>query len=219
LWGVVSPRRICRDQLGARQPGAVRFYNKRGTAEQWIKEAKQAVAMTRLSCHRFRANQVRLWLSVIAYNLGKLVGAAGAGDADREVVADQLAAAVGEDRRTAHQTCALLLVGAGGEASDAAVVCRHAAEDRGAAIAGGTRRAQRGADFNDDAGRREKRVQDDSNKRHFGAWPSHQMRKSAPLVTRGPKSAKTLPRAAVWSTAELESESKKEIPVEYREPV
>jgi hypothetical protein len=50
----------------------VRFYNKRGTAEQWIKEGKQAVAMTRLSCHRFRANEVRLWLSVIAYNLGNL---------------------------------------------------------------------------------------------------------------------------------------------------
>jgi hypothetical protein len=28
--------------------------------------------MTRLSCHRFQANQVRLWLSVIAYNLGNL---------------------------------------------------------------------------------------------------------------------------------------------------
>ena len=51
---------------------AVRFYNKRGTAEQWIKEGKQAVKMTRLSCHRFRANEVRLWLSVIAYNLGNL---------------------------------------------------------------------------------------------------------------------------------------------------
>jgi DDE family transposase len=50
----------------------VRFYNKRGTAEQWIKESKQAVAMTRLSCHRYRAYEVRLWLSVIAYNLGNL---------------------------------------------------------------------------------------------------------------------------------------------------
>ena len=50
----------------------VRFYNKRGTAEQWIKESKQAVALTRLSCHRFRANEVRLWLSLIAYNLGNL---------------------------------------------------------------------------------------------------------------------------------------------------
>jgi hypothetical protein len=52
--------------------GVVRFYNKRGTAEQWIKEGKQAVKMTRLSCHRFRSNEVRLWLSVIAYNLGNL---------------------------------------------------------------------------------------------------------------------------------------------------
>jgi hypothetical protein len=50
----------------------VRFYNKRGTAEQWMKEGKQAVKMTRLSCHRFRSNEVRLWLSVIAYNLGNL---------------------------------------------------------------------------------------------------------------------------------------------------
>jgi hypothetical protein len=50
----------------------VRFYNKRGTAEQWIKEGKQAMKMTRLCCHRFRSNEVRLWLSVIAYNLGNL---------------------------------------------------------------------------------------------------------------------------------------------------
>jgi hypothetical protein len=50
----------------------VRFYDKRGTAEQWIKEGKQAVKMTRLSCHRFRSNEVRLWLSVMAYNLGNL---------------------------------------------------------------------------------------------------------------------------------------------------
>jgi hypothetical protein len=52
--------------------GVARFYNKRGTAEQWVKEGKLAVKMTRLSCHRFRANEVRLWLSVIAYNLGNL---------------------------------------------------------------------------------------------------------------------------------------------------
>ena len=50
----------------------VRFYNKRGTAEQWIKEGKQATHWTRLSCHRFRANEVRLQLSVLVYNLGNL---------------------------------------------------------------------------------------------------------------------------------------------------
>ncbi len=51
----------------------VRFYNKRGTAEQWIKEGKEAPHWTRLSCHRFRANEVRLLLGVIAYNLGNLL--------------------------------------------------------------------------------------------------------------------------------------------------
>ncbi len=50
----------------------VRFYNKRGTAEQWIKEGKQATHWARLSCHRFQANAVRLQLSVLAYNLANL---------------------------------------------------------------------------------------------------------------------------------------------------
>ena len=58
--------------LGALSRAVVRFYNKRETAEQWIKEGKQAVKMTRLSCHRFRSNQVRLALSLLAYNLGNL---------------------------------------------------------------------------------------------------------------------------------------------------
>ena len=50
--------------------GIVRFYNGRGTAEQWIKEGKYALNWTRLSCHKFVANQVRLELFVLAYNLG-----------------------------------------------------------------------------------------------------------------------------------------------------
>ncbi len=33
---------------------------------------RQAVKMTRLSCHSFRANQVRLLLSALPYNLGNL---------------------------------------------------------------------------------------------------------------------------------------------------
>ena len=36
----------------------VRFYNRRGTAEQWIKEGKQAIKMTRLSCYRLQSNEV-----------------------------------------------------------------------------------------------------------------------------------------------------------------
>jgi hypothetical protein len=47
----------------------VMFYNHRGTAEQWIKEGKNAVTWTRLSCHSFKANAVRLQLHALAYNL------------------------------------------------------------------------------------------------------------------------------------------------------
>ena len=53
--------------------GIVRFYNLRGTAEQWIKEGKNAVKWTRLSCHDFVDNQVRLQLFVLAYNLGNFL--------------------------------------------------------------------------------------------------------------------------------------------------
>jgi hypothetical protein len=51
----------------------VRFYNQRGTAEQWIKEGKNALKWTRLSCHDFVDNQVRLQLFVLAYNMGNFL--------------------------------------------------------------------------------------------------------------------------------------------------
>jgi len=51
----------------------VEFYNGRGTAEQWIKEGKHALKWTRLSCHDFVDNQVRLQLFALAYNLGNFL--------------------------------------------------------------------------------------------------------------------------------------------------
>ena len=45
------------------------FFNGRGWAEQSIKEGKVALNWTRLSCHDFDDNQVRLQLFVLAYNL------------------------------------------------------------------------------------------------------------------------------------------------------
>ena len=47
----------------------VEFYNKRGTAELYIKEGKRTFNWTRLSCKRFRDNQARLQLHALAYNL------------------------------------------------------------------------------------------------------------------------------------------------------
>jgi hypothetical protein len=51
----------------------VRFYNGRGTAEQWIKEGKNAVKWTKLSCRAFKDNQARLQLFALAYNLGNFL--------------------------------------------------------------------------------------------------------------------------------------------------
>ena len=53
--------------------GMVSFYNGRGTAEQSIEVGKYAMNWIRLSCHRFVANQVRLWLLILVYNLGNFV--------------------------------------------------------------------------------------------------------------------------------------------------
>ena len=54
-------------------PNVVEFYTGRGTAEQWIREGKHALNWTRLSCHDFVDNQVRLQLFVLAYNLGNFL--------------------------------------------------------------------------------------------------------------------------------------------------
>src|SRR6476660_7362827 len=53
--------------------GIVAFYNQRGTCEQYIKEGKNAIKWTRLSCRTFAANAVRLQLHVLAYNLANFM--------------------------------------------------------------------------------------------------------------------------------------------------
>jgi len=59
--------------MGGGAASVVWFYNLRGTAEQWIKEGKNAVKWTKLSCHDFVDNQVRLQLFALAYNLGNFL--------------------------------------------------------------------------------------------------------------------------------------------------
>ena len=51
----------------------VAFYNRRRTAEQWIKEGKDAIRWTRLSCRSFAANAARLQLHALAYNLANFL--------------------------------------------------------------------------------------------------------------------------------------------------
>jgi hypothetical protein len=71
--GELFPRRLHRDHLDGHEPGRRPLLQPARAAEQWIKEGKTATHLTRLSCHRFRANEVRLILGVIAYNLGTLL--------------------------------------------------------------------------------------------------------------------------------------------------
>jgi len=59
--------------LTKQSKSVVKFYNGRGTAEQWIKEGKNAVKWTKLSCRTFKDNQARLQLFALAYNLGNFL--------------------------------------------------------------------------------------------------------------------------------------------------
>ena len=84
--------------------GIIRFYNQCGTAEQHIKEGKQAINWTRLSCKGMAQNQVRLQLHALADNLGVFLQGA---DLPEEMADgsfafaswDQLANAIDQDRR------------------------------------------------------------------------------------------------------------------------
>ena len=51
----------------------VGFYNHRGTCEQRIKEGKNAMKWTQLSCCSFAANAVRLQLHALAYSLANFM--------------------------------------------------------------------------------------------------------------------------------------------------
>ena len=59
--------------LNQRSKNVVKFYNGRGTAEQWIKEGKNAIQWTKLSCRTFKDNQTRLQLFALAYNLANFL--------------------------------------------------------------------------------------------------------------------------------------------------
>jgi Transposase DDE domain group 1 len=123
----------------------VRFYNKRGTAEQWIKEGKGCplgpVKMTRLSCHRFRSNEVRLWLSVLACNLGNLWRRLALPQKIENwsltSLQQRLVKTGGRLVKRGALLGPVLLADAGGEPSDAAAVWRHGGADSRAGRTGG----------------------------------------------------------------------------------
>jgi hypothetical protein len=70
--GVVLVARAAVPCEAAAPEGGIDFRD-RGTAEQWIKEGKNAVTWTRLSCESLKANAVRLQLHALAYNLANFL--------------------------------------------------------------------------------------------------------------------------------------------------
>ncbi len=61
----------------------VAFCDRRGTAGQHIKEGRNAIVRTRLSCRRFRNNAVRLRLYALACNPGNFMRTPGLPEAVR----------------------------------------------------------------------------------------------------------------------------------------
>jgi hypothetical protein len=121
--------------LSAPSREVVRFYNKRGMAEQWIKEGKQAVAMDAAFLPPLPSQPGAAVAECYRLQPWQPVAATGAAQGDRQLVADQSSAAAGENRRALDKARPLLLAAAGGESPDAAAVWRHAAEDSDAADA------------------------------------------------------------------------------------
>jgi hypothetical protein len=61
-------------EIGVLKADVARIERRTTDPTDWqaLGSSKEATHWTRLSCHRFRANEVRLLLGVIAYNLGNL---------------------------------------------------------------------------------------------------------------------------------------------------
>jgi Transposase DDE domain group 1 len=107
---------------------------KRGTCEQWIKEGKGAIKWTRLSCHSFAANAVRLQLHALAYNLG-IPAHAGDARGDQRLVADEPERKVDQDRGEGHQPRPLCRLPDGRGRHSEKSVRRHSAADCGVTTA------------------------------------------------------------------------------------
>jgi hypothetical protein len=111
--------------------GVIAFYNQRGTCEQYIKEGKNAIKWTRLSCRSFAANTgtpsaPRSCLQPRQFH-------ADARDAEDggAVVADQPAREADQDRREGRQPRSLRHLPDGRGGSAATDVRRHPVANRG----------------------------------------------------------------------------------------
>ena len=124
----------------------VAFYNQRGTCEQYIKEGKNAIKWTRLSCRTFAANAVRLQLHALAYNLANFMRTLAMPKTVAAMVADQPAREADQDRRQGRQPRPLRHLPDGRGRGAERTVRANPAADRRTATSTGSRVGLNGAD-------------------------------------------------------------------------
>jgi hypothetical protein len=105
--------------------------------------------MTRLSCHRLRANEVRLWLSVLTYNLGNLRRRLALPRAIGNWSLTSLQQPLVKTGGRVIQHARYCWIAAGGESSYAGAIRGYAGEDRDAAVPCGIRRPHSRVAFDD----------------------------------------------------------------------
>src|ERR1039457_2835878 len=141
LRGVVPPSRIHRDQLGDTQPERSAFLQQARDGRAVDQRGKASGEDDATELSSFPLKPGTTGAEPAGLQPGEFVAAAGVAQAHRELVADQLAAAAGEDGRTAGETCPLLLALVGGEPSDETVVWQYAPADSRSVASGGVARA------------------------------------------------------------------------------
>jgi hypothetical protein len=112
----------------------VRFYNQRGTAAQWIKQGKNAVKWTRLSCHDFVDNQVRLATVRAGLQLGQLSAAVGAAPGGASPDVDDVVGETDQNRGEGRAPFPADNLPDGGSGGPARVVPGHSGRDWAAEI-------------------------------------------------------------------------------------
>jgi hypothetical protein len=134
---LVPMYRVHRDQSGSAEPGGGTVLQHAGHGRA-VDQGRQASSKD--DAAELPSAPVERGAAVAERDriqLGQPVAAAGAAEGNRNMVIDQFAAAVGENRRAADQACPLLLAIVGREPSHAAPVQKHAAADGGSAGASG----------------------------------------------------------------------------------
>ena len=96
----------------------VHFYNQRGTAEQWIKEGKEATHWTRLSCHRFRGQRGAVTPRAHRLQPRQPPAPTGPAPGHPELVPDESPTAALQDRWPPHSARPILCPAAGREPLD-----------------------------------------------------------------------------------------------------